>query len=257
MRSSCDTHSLPSTFCLARGRVLEPILATFISQTWPFSTAWIGSIAFALVFFAGPLAGSLAERFGCRTVALTGSLLCTVAMVASSFATDVGHYFFTYGVLFGLGGCFVRVPTFLVTGRYFERRRALATGIISAGAGLGVLCSAPFTQFLLDNLNLANTYRAMAAPCLLMAAAVASYAPPEVETEEDPGKMGASDLDRLEDATTIRGPPKRDLCRGFKVIDCSLWRYPAFTIIVLTFMAEISGYSVPIQHLVSFTAMCD
>ena len=38
------------------------------------NAAWIGSLAIALIFFAGHLSGALVKRFGCRFTTLLGGI---------------------------------------------------------------------------------------------------------------------------------------------------------------------------------------
>lgn len=49
----------------------------------------------------GPIVAALINRFGCRTVAITGSLLASLAMFVSSFATNMDFLLCTFGVLAG------------------------------------------------------------------------------------------------------------------------------------------------------------
>ena len=50
-------------------------------------TAWIGSLLASMPLLSGPIASSLADRFGCRRVTIAGSLLATVGFVLSSYAS--------------------------------------------------------------------------------------------------------------------------------------------------------------------------
>ena len=53
----------------------------------------------------------------------------------------------------GIGLGLQLVPAIVIVGYYFERRRALATGIACSGAGAGMLIFAYFTQYLLTMYN--------------------------------------------------------------------------------------------------------
>ena len=56
----------------------------------------------------------------------------------------------TYGIMGGFGlGC-IYLPAVVACGYYFEKKRALATGIAVCGSGVGCFVFAPFTNFLLD-----------------------------------------------------------------------------------------------------------
>ena len=54
-----------------------------------------------VLLVVGPIAGALARRYGCRAVAIAGSLWSAVAFFISTFSRDVNTLIFTYGVLGG------------------------------------------------------------------------------------------------------------------------------------------------------------
>ncbi len=51
----------------------------------------------------GPIAGALANKFGCRAVAVAGSVWAAIAFFLSTLCTDVNLLILTYGVLGGKG----------------------------------------------------------------------------------------------------------------------------------------------------------
>ena len=161
--------------------------------------------------------------------------MCSVALFLSSFATNIVHYYFTYSLLFGLGGCCVRTSCFLITAKYFHKRRSLATGILSAAAGIGLFIFGPFTQLLLDVLGLAGTYRVLAIPCLAICVCALTFHS-NVEAEE---------------TYNFCNVPNEEPCEIKKTIDCSVWKIPAFVVLVITFMFGVLGVTVPPLHLVS------
>ena len=54
----------------------------------------------------------------------------------------------TYGVIGGIGLGLIYLPAVVAVGYYFERRRALATGISVCGSGVGTFLFAPLATFL-------------------------------------------------------------------------------------------------------------
>ena len=161
--------------------------------------------------------------------------MCSVALFLSSFATNIVHYYFTYSLLFGLGGCCVRTSCFLITAKYFHKRRSLATGILSAAQGSGVFIFGPFTQLLLDVLGLAGTYRVLAIPCLAICVGALTFHS-NVEAEE---------------SFEFCDVPNEEACDKKKIIDCSVWKEPAFVVLVISFMIAVLGVTVPLLNLVS------
>ena len=53
------------------------------------------------VFISGPIAGILLKRFGCRLVAVAGSLILFVGLLTSSFITSLPGLYATYGFVGG------------------------------------------------------------------------------------------------------------------------------------------------------------
>lgn len=54
-------------------------------------------------------------------------------------------------VLLGIGLCMIYMPAVLVVGFYFERWRALATGLALCGSGVGTFVLSPLTNYLLTS----------------------------------------------------------------------------------------------------------
>ena len=107
--------------------------------------------------FTGPLVGGLVNKFGCRPVAIAGSLTGAVSLVLSTLAPNVIVFILVYGVLGGLGFGMVFLPAIVCVGLYFESKRALATGIAVCGAGVGAFVFAPLASYLVDNFGWRNS----------------------------------------------------------------------------------------------------
>ena len=60
-----------------------------------------------------------------------------------------GLYLF-YGIIGGLGFNLLYVPSVIAVGFYFEKYRALATGIAICGSGVGTFVFAPLTYYLIS-----------------------------------------------------------------------------------------------------------
>lgn len=68
----------------------------------------------------------------------------------------------TYGVIFGLGSCFVFFPTYLVIPSYFVKRRSLALGLLSMGPGGGLFVLSAIVDALLRVLDWRGTFMVLA-----------------------------------------------------------------------------------------------
>ena len=131
------------------------------------TVVWAGSLLVGVNLLSGPLVGGLVNRFGCRPVAVAGSVLSAAAMAASTLARDVVTFILVYGVLGGLGFGLVFLPAVVCVGLYFERRRALATGVAVCGAGVGAIVFAPVAASLVARLGWRATNLVFSGLCLL------------------------------------------------------------------------------------------
>lgn len=61
--------------------------------------------------------------------------------------------YITFFCVTGIGFGFIYVPAVIATGFYFEKRRALATGIAVCGSGIGNFVFAPLNNFLLGSVS--------------------------------------------------------------------------------------------------------
>lgn len=84
-------------------------------------------------------------------MSIAGSVLAGVSFAIGFFAMNVEFLYVFIGVLGGIGFGLVYVPAVVAVGFYFEKRRALATGIAVCGSGIGTFVLAPLTTWLLEN----------------------------------------------------------------------------------------------------------
>ncbi|MDX1709183.1 MAG: MFS transporter [Desulfobacterales bacterium] len=94
---------------------------------------FIGYLAMALI------GGFLAARFGTRMVIAAALILMGITMVLTGLAQSFG-FAFAMRLLTGLGNGASYVPAMALGSAWFAmRRRGFATGIVSAGIGLGMM----------------------------------------------------------------------------------------------------------------------
>lgn len=116
----------------------------------------VGSLMSGFYLIVGPFASAIANRYGFRTVAVGGSIVGALALAISYFATSVKFLCISYGVLGGIGFGFIYVPSVITVGYYFEKWRALATGIGVCGSGIGTFLFAPFSTYLINTFQWRN-----------------------------------------------------------------------------------------------------
>ena len=210
-----------------------------ISMNIIFLTAWVGSIGLAMVWFASLLAGYLCDHFGCRITCFVGGLLCIAGLVATSFANSLTVMYFTYGLVYGMGACFIYNSCFLVVGTYFKQKLSLAVGITALGSGAGVLYNGPLLQALLDAFGWRNTFRVMTATFALVCILSLNFNPNVETTSEVDVESETLDVEQKVET------------KGRITFYCSVWTFPAYTFVVISITVGSFGMFIPIINLVS------
>lgn len=80
------------------------------------------------IYFAGPIASTACERWGCRRVCITGAILSSFGFIVTSFAPSINVLIFTVGILTGMGIALCYLTSLVVVAYYFDKRLSLATG---------------------------------------------------------------------------------------------------------------------------------
>lgn len=132
------------------------------------ATAGVFSVFVLVSSFGGVVAGALVDRFGPRSATAVGAILLAVGTAACSQLTELWEFYLYFGVVCGLGTALAGwVPCVAVVSRWFTNRRAAATGIASAGIGLGIVTVVPLCQFIISSAGWRSAYLVLAALSLL------------------------------------------------------------------------------------------
>ena len=160
-------------------------------------------------------------------------------LVATSFANSLSLMYSTYGLVYGLGACFIYNSNYLVVGKYFNEKLSLAVGITALGSSVGVLYTSPLLQVLLDAFGWRNTFRIMTVTFALVCILSLNFNPNVVEaTMEMEVKAEALDMGK-----------KVGIKRRISFY-CSVWTFPVFTFVVISLMVGSFGMYVPYINLV-------
>jgi len=107
----------------------------------------------AILFYGigGIVAGRLLDRFAPRWIITAGAVLAALGFFLTGFVSTPMQFYLTYGVLFGLGSaCLGVVVCNSSVAKWFIKKRGIAVGITTAGAGVGTLVMAPFAGVVVD-----------------------------------------------------------------------------------------------------------
>ncbi|MQY73866.1 MAG: MFS transporter [Dehalococcoidia bacterium] len=96
------------------------------------------------------LGGWALDRFGPRIVILLMGICTGLSLLLAGQTSALWQIFLAYSLLMAMGTGAIFVVVMSTVSRWFERRRGLALGLASLGAGMGPLMVAPFATYLLS-----------------------------------------------------------------------------------------------------------
>ncbi len=167
--------------------------------------SFVISVNIALYGLIGPFSAAAMQRYGIRPMVLGALTLLTLGTLASTFMSMPWHMLLAWGVIVGAGsGVVANTLAATIVGRWFETRRGLAMGLLTASAATGQMVFLPLMAYMVDHTG----WRSVA----VLVASVAAIAIPIValllpERPEDIGltRYGQTDHNFTE-STSIRHP---------------------------------------------------
>jgi MFS family permease len=213
---------------------LDPIAAeTGWSRTGISASMTVAFLAMGVGAFGW---GWVSDRYGPRIVGIAGGLLLGTGLVLSSQATNLLAFQLAYGLFLGSAVGAFFAPMMATASAWFERQRALAVSLVSAGLGVAPVTVAPFAQWLLSghDWRTAQLVIGLAAWAILLPAALLLRRPPAL----------------VQAATAATGATGG----GFTARQALGSRQ--FAVLAATFFACCLAHSGPIFHVVSYVMVC-
>ena len=141
--------------CIGMGAMMSlSIFLQPLSQAMGWSRAGIsaaGLLNFLGMGLGSFLWGALSDRFGTRTVVISGAVLLGGALVAASQVSTLLQFQLAFGILVGLAVGAFYAPLTALTTKWFTENRSLAVALVSAGMGLGSTVLGPLVRGLITN----------------------------------------------------------------------------------------------------------
>ncbi|XP_069103505.1 monocarboxylate transporter 12-like isoform X2 [Argopecten irradians] len=200
-------------------------------------------------FLIGPLIGALVKRYGARRLMITGGIVSSVGIFLSTFSPNLDVMILLYGFVGGVGFALLYLPALLMVSMYFDRRRALATGIAVCGSGVGGLVCAPLYEYLLEIYGWQGTLWIISA---IVLNAVVCGAVCRPIGERHTRREDHEDDDDMEDENWKQ--TKSSDCSLFwsSVIDSfdfSLLKNPVFLLYGISTLLAATGFYIPFNFL--------
>jgi len=105
----------------------------------------LGSIVMALM---GAVTGRLSDRFGPRLIITVFGSFLGIGYLLMSPMNAVWQAYVVWGILVGTGASVVGPALMSTLSRWFNKRRGLAIGVVSTGAGIGGMIFSPVAAWL-------------------------------------------------------------------------------------------------------------
>ena len=186
MMASLLSNTLVDGIVFSAGMFIVPICKEF--NAGEAEVALASSLLSGFYLLAGPFVSALANRWGFRLVTIIGALISATAFAVSRYATSVAFLYVSYGICGGIGFCLIYMPSVLTVGYYFERWRALATGIALSGSGIGTFIFAPLSTYLIEQFGWRDALfcqSGMILLCIVCALCYRPLQPIQVTLKED------------------------------------------------------------------------
>ena len=100
-----------------------------------------------------PIMAKFVEDYGCKRMTVIGGAISAFGFIVSSLCNSVDQLYLTIGLIGGSGLSAAYIVGLVSVERWFEARRSLAIGIVSAGTGFGTFIFPPIAQYCLDVLQ--------------------------------------------------------------------------------------------------------
>ncbi|KOS36679.1 hypothetical protein ACN38_g12568 [Penicillium nordicum] len=109
-------------------------------QLSEFSTStvtWITSLETFMMFFCGPIFGTMFDSYGPRWILLLGTILHVFGLMMASLSTDYYQFILAQGICSPIGASAIFNASVNSVSTWFAKRRGFALGVTASGSSLG------------------------------------------------------------------------------------------------------------------------
>jgi len=136
----------------------------FLTNRTPSDISWIGSLQYVMPLLLGVVSGRLFDQGYFYVLSIFGCSIYVICVFMLSLAKKNEFYqvFLSQGVGLGLSLGMVWVPAVTIVSHHFQKRRALAIGIVLSGSAVGAVIFPIMLNQLLQRMSFGEAVRATA-----------------------------------------------------------------------------------------------
>lgn len=159
--------------CSTFGVFFNPLLIEFGWTRAMISGAF--SLCFLILGFISIIVGGLNDRFGPRMIMVVCGFFVGLGYLLMSQLNTIWQLYLFYGVIVGIGMSGMDVLSLSTIARWFVRRRGMMSGIVKAGAGIGMVIMPPIASWLISSYGWRTSYFIIGIIALALVILVAQF----------------------------------------------------------------------------------
>ncbi|KAK0109521.1 hypothetical protein ONS95_002210 [Cadophora gregata] len=132
---------------------------TLLKQYAASTISWIFTCQLFFMWTGGAFFGRIVDTHGTRCVAIPCAIGCTLSVLSLSFCTSYYQIFLAQGVGFGISAAGLFSCATTSVGQWFNKRKALALGIVLAGSSLGGVIHSLYLHILIQKVGFPSAVR--------------------------------------------------------------------------------------------------
>ncbi|MBU6257497.1 MAG: MFS transporter [Burkholderiales bacterium] len=243
MLTAAATIGLPGAF-------LQPLAREFGWDIGQMSSAL--AVRFALFGLLGPFAAVLMARYGLRRIIGAAMLLIATGLALATRMHALWQFQLLWGVVLGIGsGLTALVLGATVANQWFERRRGLVMGLLTASTATGQLVFLPLAAWLIEH----HGWRVAVLPTLAMCALVITLAAMLVRSRPEEIGLRPYGADAAAPPPAASTPPRRPRMGDPVTALVEALRNPMFWLLAGTFfVCGLSTNGLIQTHFISLCA---
>jgi predicted MFS family arabinose efflux permease len=238
--------------CSAGIRATPSVMILPLEQEFGWNRSTISvviSVNIALYGLIGPFSAAAMQRFGIRRVVLAALVLLATGTALSTLMHMPWHMLLSWGLLVGAGtGVAANTLGATIVSRWFETRRGLAMGLLTASAATGQMVFLPLMAAMVGSYGWRSVAFLVSAVALLAIPLVWLLLP------ESPAAIGQKMLGQVEDIKDEGLSRRNPLTIALDALRTSV-RMPDFWLLFMSFF--VCGLSTNGYIGTQFIAMCN